>query len=567
MIAIVPPLGNPGALSFSTVLVGAVLVAFLCGGVLLGTMLRGTKRRDRNLRSALAAECRYAEEVTTLVSRLVPALSAMDLDGVLRWTAETARGLLGAQYAHVVVLDGLHHRTAAGESLDAYPSCWHPAVQGLIMQSRREDGVVRCDEPVHGIEGFVAAPLAAPDGERLGAIVVGGKALRPSEERVLRLLADQACRALRSALAAPGGRDPASGLPNRASLRRFLRGEFSRGGSPAVLVLGLRGFPRREGAEGNAAEAEFLRALARKLEGNRRRVFRYGEDELAVALKGSDGTKAHGAALRARRVAAELAEDAGVALTASVGFAAAGGVGCGYPEEVLGAALGALRRAAGRPEGVAGPPAEAELLAPGSPGDPEGGVRLGEAVLALAAAVEAREPRLGEHSRAVARTARRVGSMMGLAPGQMDTLAAGALLHDVGKVGIPDAILHKPGPLDKEEYAALKRHPELGVEIAGSVEGLAAALPAVRHHHERWDGRGYPDGLRGEDIPLLARIVFVADALDAMTRDRSYRRGIPEREALEEIRRNSGTQFDPAVVGALTEVLGEPDVRRTGSAG
>ena len=561
--------GDPGALPFPAVLAGAVLAALLCGvAVLFGWMLRGAKRSDRGLRSALAAERGYAEEVTALVSRLAPALSALDIEGILRWTAETARELLGAPYAHAVVLDGHHHRTAAGEGLDAYPSWWHPAVQRLVLRSCRENGVVRGDESVHGIEGFVALPVASPDGEGLGAIVVGGKRLAPIEERVLRLLADQAGRVLQGALAAPGGRDVASGLPNRASLRRFLQRELSRGGPPAVLMLGLRGLPRHRRADGSAAEAELLRASARKLGGNGRRVFRYGEDELAVVLGGLDGAKAYEAALRARRTAAELAEGAGVALTASVGFAPAEPGRYEGPEEVLGAALGALRRAEGLPEGVAdATDADAERLAVGGPGGPEGGAPLAEAVPALVAALGARDPRLAEHSRSVARAAGRVGSRMGLAPGQMDALAVGALLHDVGKLGIPDSILLKPGPLDEEEYAAVKRHPEMGVGILESVGGLPSALAAVRHHHERWDGRGYPDGLRGEGIPLLARIVFVADALDAMVADRPYRRGMPEREALGEIARNSGTQFDPRVVGALMEVLGEPDSRRTGSAG
>jgi diguanylate cyclase (GGDEF)-like protein len=133
-------------------------------------------------------------------------------------------------------------------------------------------------------------------------------------------------------------------------------------------------------------------------------------------------------------------------------------------------------------------------------------------------------------------------------------LALGALLHDIGKIRIPDRILRKPGPLTDDEWALMRRHTIVGAELVCGFPQLAPALPVVRHHHERWDGRGYPDGLSGEMIPLTARIFAVCDALDAMMSERPYRNALPFAAARDEIVRNTGTQFDPEVVEAFQEV-------------
>lgn len=182
-------------------------------------------------------------------------------------------------------------------------------------------------------------------------------------------------------------------------------------------------------------------------------------------------------------------------------------------------------------------------------------------VSALLEAARLRDPYLGPHMRAVSRLSRRVGSEMGFSEEMLDLLGAGALLHDVGKVCIPDAILRKPGPLTRDEYEIMKSHAVLGAEILFR-EGLPEAVPVAKYHHERFDGEGYPDGLRGKEIPLAARIVCVTDAMDSMVRDKVYQRGASKRMARSEIVRNSGTQFDPKVVAALAEVLRGPNGRR-----
>ena len=134
-------------------------------------------------------------------------------------------------------------------------------------------------------------------------------------------------------------------------------------------------------------------------------------------------------------------------------------------------------------------------------------------------------------------------------------LELGALFHDIGKIRVPEAILNKPGPLDDEEWGVMRRHTVAGESILAPITSLRAVLPIVRSSHERWDGRGYPDGLAGRQIPLGARIVAVCDAYRAMIERRSYREPMTQREALGELRDNAGTQFDPECVRALMSVL------------
>jgi HD-GYP domain-containing protein (c-di-GMP phosphodiesterase class II) len=178
-------------------------------------------------------------------------------------------------------------------------------------------------------------------------------------------------------------------------------------------------------------------------------------------------------------------------------------------------------------------------------------------LIALATALEAKDPYTEGHSSRVAWYAVVIGKEMGLGSVELENLHRGGLIHDIGKIGIGGSILRKPGPLNEEEWQKMRMHPLVGADIISSIEMLSGAMPGVRQHHERWDGSGYPDGLAGEDIPLIARVMSVADAFDALTTDRSYRKGCSADLALAEIQRWSGTQFDPRVVEALERCLPE----------
>jgi HD-GYP domain-containing protein (c-di-GMP phosphodiesterase class II) len=149
---------------------------------------------------------------------------------------------------------------------------------------------------------------------------------------------------------------------------------------------------------------------------------------------------------------------------------------------------------------------------------------------------------------------------LGLPEHEVKRIALGAELHDVGKVAIPDTILNKAGPLDAEEWEFIRRHTEIGERIISAAPSLASAAELVRSSHERYDGNGYPDRLGGEDIPVGARIIAVCDAFDAMTSNRPYSDAITVTEALAELRRCSGTQFDPHVVAVFLEVINSPEL-------
>jgi diguanylate cyclase (GGDEF)-like protein/putative nucleotidyltransferase with HDIG domain len=177
------------------------------------------------------------------------------------------------------------------------------------------------------------------------------------------------------------------------------------------------------------------------------------------------------------------------------------------------------------------------------------------AAQALLTALNARENYTAAHSEAVLELALQVAAELGMDGEDATAVGQVALLHDIGKVGVPDAILRKPGRLTAPEWDVMREHPAIGAEIVAAIGSLAHLAPAVRAEHERWDGRGYPDGLAGEDVPLPSRICFVCDAWHAMTSDRPYRRALSEEQARAELERHAGTQFCPTTVAALLRVL------------
>jgi diguanylate cyclase (GGDEF)-like protein/putative nucleotidyltransferase with HDIG domain len=178
-----------------------------------------------------------------------------------------------------------------------------------------------------------------------------------------------------------------------------------------------------------------------------------------------------------------------------------------------------------------------------------------ETLAALSNALEAKDGETSDHTQEVAELAVEVGAVLGLPAEELRNVELGALLHDIGKIRIPESILNRPGPLTDEQWQVMRSHPAVGERILAPIDSLKSVLPIVRSSHERWDGDGYPDGLSGTDIPLGARIVSVCDAYRAMVEERPYRGALTRGEAIEELRASSGSQFDPDCVNALLEVL------------
>ena len=180
-------------------------------------------------------------------------------------------------------------------------------------------------------------------------------------------------------------------------------------------------------------------------------------------------------------------------------------------------------------------------------------------IRALALALEAKDRYTYGHADRVARLSVEIGKMLNLPDKQLDLLQYAGILHDIGKIGVRDEILNKPGRYTPDEYEEMKKHPVIGARIVSGIDSLEVVAKWVRHHHERYDGSGYPDGLKGDEIPLGSRIIAVADAFDAMLYDRPYKAGRPLPEVIDELKRCSGTHFDPNVVNVLLSLIQSPE--------
>ncbi len=181
-------------------------------------------------------------------------------------------------------------------------------------------------------------------------------------------------------------------------------------------------------------------------------------------------------------------------------------------------------------------------------------------LIMLANAIEVRDPYTRGHVERVMNYAQTIAENLGWSSEEINNLRFGSILHDIGKIQIPEQILTKAGPLSEDEWVEMKMHPEVGVELIKDIPYLAPAVPVIRYHHERWDGSGYPLGLVGEKIPVIARIVAIADSFDAMTTERPYRKALSPAEACSEIESGSGTQYDPLIVEAFLHAWETGDI-------
>jgi putative nucleotidyltransferase with HDIG domain len=182
-------------------------------------------------------------------------------------------------------------------------------------------------------------------------------------------------------------------------------------------------------------------------------------------------------------------------------------------------------------------------------------------VQSLSSAIDAKNKYTNDHSRRVTIYSLAIAQEMGCTVEVCNNIRLSGLLHDIGKIGVPEAILDKSSRLTDEEFKKIKEHPMIGARIMEPIKPLQKIIPGMRYHHERWDGRGYPDGLQGLEIPLAGRIIAVADTFDAMTSDRSYRKGLSAEIAIKEIKNCSGTQFDPTVVKAFLQAYEKNNIR------
>jgi diguanylate cyclase (GGDEF)-like protein/putative nucleotidyltransferase with HDIG domain len=439
---------------------------------------------------------------------------------------------------------GLHTRrlyTSVRNGRGPYAWNHHWLLVPLHDEAGRRTGLLWADEPTD---------LRLPSREQLQA---------------LRVFANQAASALDAArytrqLRHLATHDPLTGLRNRRDLSAQIDGRIKSAGGPvSVLLSDLDHFKRINDVRGHEVGDRTLARLGgllRDLVRSHELAVRLGGEEFALVIRAGP-EEGLAAAERLRTATRHLFEPELPELTVSVGVATSGRDG-DDAAALLSAADKALYAAKrlGRDRCLAyDPELVARVMAAGDRrGAPRGDLLA--PVLLLAETLDLRDPSTARHSQTVGRYAEQLARALDWPPERVERMRIAGLLHDVGKVGVPDAILGKPGPLDAAERALMRRHCELGAQLVEGA-GMPDVAGWVLRHHERADGSGYPGGRRGDDVPTEARILAVADAYEAMTADRPYREALGAAEAQEELRRGAASgQFDPGLVAAFLDVVG-----------
>ncbi|MDA8144863.1 MAG: diguanylate cyclase [Thermaerobacter sp.] len=468
------------------------------------------------------------------------------------------RALLGAKVAVVLARGGEVEAQSGSEQLPAklaLPWSW----EELIQAGQPLAAAAMPDFPERA---GVAVPLNGSRGN-LGALLLmcsTGECLTEHALQVLQAFAVQASLQMENArrhvqALEEARRDPLTGLWNHRELQERLERELGRGEALAVAMFDLDRFAAVNEAWGPQAGDEVLREAAgvvRQALPPGAWAARYGGDTLTVVLPGATPEEGRSVLEGMVRQMGEAPLRGGdILLTASAGLAFCPQDGRDRQE---------LLRAAGQALDFAKERGGGQVRSAQESGPRRQTRRLLRSELertymasleALVAAAEARDPYTQGHARRVSRYARHIARAMGIHGRELGWIRLAALLHDVGKIGISDVILRKEAPLTPEEEAQIRLHPEMGCRLLQRLSFLREELPLVRHHHERWDGQGYPDGLAGEEIPVGAAVINVADALDALTSERTYHRAVDLAEALSRIRAGALGQFHPAVVAAL----------------
>jgi diguanylate cyclase (GGDEF)-like protein len=499
---------------------------------------------------------------------------SLELRAVLDTLAREADLAVAGAVAGVYLLDddGAALATAGHNVPDEWFGYRLQPGEGIAGRVLAEDRpITTADHPHWTVLPGVCSGVGVPmrwNGELRGALAIGfldRREVASEDLRVLEAIADLAVVACHNAEAYDDIRTAAStdaltGLLNHGAMQVRVREEIARAAreeQPLCCVLiDLDDFKRVNDELGHPAGDALLRRVADALRAEVRpydQVARYGGDEFVLVLPGAEERTARAVAERVRarvQAGAPRAHD-GPLGTCSIGVSAwHSGMSA---DELLAAADRALLLAKRTGKGrvaIANPDAEEELArlqrADASPA----------AVQALAAAIDARDDYTHGHFEQVVRLATGVAMVLGHARETVDRIGHAALLHDVGKLAIPDEILRKAGSLDDAEWHTMSQHPVIGEGILQRLPQLAPIAPIVRHEHEHWDGSGYPDGLAGAQIPIGSRIILACDAYVAMITRRPYRRALRRADAVAELRARSGTQFDPDVVDALLDVLG-----------
>jgi diguanylate cyclase (GGDEF)-like protein len=529
-------------------------------------------------------QLREQDAQTSLVNRLTAIItSSMSIQMIFEAFAQELKKRVDIDWATIALIDGDELYFLALSS--TIGSAWQPKeripLKGTAAElaCRERQAVYEPDLNRHhtfwtweshlkqGISSVVYLPLSVT-GRVIGTLILASRkpnAYNRSQIRLLERVALQIAAPIENAQlyarAEQKSRiDELTGLFNRRHFEERLKEEIarhSRYGDPfSIFMLDLDNFKTYNDVYGHPAGDNLLGQLGQIIKSSVRdadQAFRYGGDEFVFILPQTARDDAYVVAERVRGQIADEMEKRSITVTCSIGLASYPADGVIAGELVNGAdtALYYAKWTGGN---------RIYFSSKAAAGPLDGGRIHGKrnglsAVYALVSVVEARDPYVYGHSRKVNTYAVALAEALGLSPDEVSRVSTAARLHDIGKIGIPDEVLNKKAKLSRENWETIKAHPRLGTNIVSNIPQLIGCADTILHHHERWDGGGYPEGLKGEQIPLESRILAIADSFEAMSSARPYRPALSREDVLEELRKGAGSQFDPNLVEVFIEIV------------
>ena len=527
------------------------------------------------------------DEEISLVNRLTSIItSSMSIQMIFEGFAQELKKVVDIDWATIALIDGTELYFLALSS--TIGSAWQPEeripLEGTATElaCREKQAIYEPDLQRHhrfwtweshlkqGICSVIYLPLSVT-GHVIGSLILASRKPNAYNRRQIQLLEKVALQIaapvenaqLYAQLEQRSRIDVLTGLFNRRHFEEQLKDEVSRhsryGDLFSIFMLDLDNFKTYNDAYGHPAGDILLNQIGKIVKSSVRNVdqaFRYGGDEFVVLLPQTASGDAWVVAERVRGQLAGEMEKKAIAVTCSIGLASypADGVVADELVNVADNALYYAKRTGGNRIYLSSkispkPPGDAGITGIDTRSDSL------SVIYALISAVEAKDPYTYGHSKKVNTYAVALAGAIGLSPDEVSKVSTAALLHDIGKIGIPDKVLNKKGKLSGEDWEAIKAHPRLGTNIVGNMPHLVPCVNSILHHHERWDGGGYPEGLKDEEIPIEARILAIADSFEAMTSARPYRPALSLEQVVKELRQGAGLQFDPKLVEIFIGII------------